>query len=97
MHAETFAVAGIDQAREILRRAEAAGGREQAGRLIAPGAVERMLAHRQELDMGEAEVAGIGRKLFGEVAIGQPLIASGPCGAMSRDAPRRSISARRAR
>ena len=35
-HAEAFAMAGIDQRGKILRRAEPAGGREQAGRLIAP-------------------------------------------------------------
>ena len=73
-HAEAFAMAGIDQRGKILRRAEPAGRREQAGRLIAPGAVERMLADRQEFDMGEAEIADIARKLLGQLAIGQPLV-----------------------
>jgi len=35
-HAETFAMTGVDQRGKILRRAEPAGGRVQAGRLIAP-------------------------------------------------------------
>ena len=35
-HPETFAMAGVDQGRKIRRRAEAAGGGVQAGRLIAP-------------------------------------------------------------
>ena len=88
-------VEGIDQRDEILRRAEAAGRREQPGRLIAPGAVERMLRDRQQFDMGEAHVGGIGGKLLGEFAIGQPVLAPfSPCAATSRDAPRRSTSAR---
>ena len=73
-HAEPFAMTGVDQRGKILRRAEPAGRRVQAGRLIAPRAVERMFADGQELDMGEAEIAGIARKLFGEIAVGQPLI-----------------------
>src|SRR6202012_2062006 len=35
-YAEAFAMAGIDQRRKILRRAESAGRRVQACRLIAP-------------------------------------------------------------
>jgi hypothetical protein len=35
-HADALAVAGIDQCGKILRRAEAAGRRIQAGRLVAP-------------------------------------------------------------
>ncbi len=73
-YAEALAVAGIDQRGKIGGRAEPAGRRKQAGRLIAPGAVERMLGDGQKLDMGEAEVARIGRKLFGEVTVGQPFI-----------------------
>ena len=38
------------------RRAEAAGRREQAERLIAPGAAERMFGDRHQLDMGEAHL-----------------------------------------
>src|SRR6202043_2307637 len=48
----------------------------ESGWLIAPGAVERMLADREKLDMGEAEVARIGWELLGELAIGQPFIAA---------------------
>jgi hypothetical protein len=72
--AETVRVAGVDQRGEIGRRPEAAGRRIQAGRLIAPGAVERMLAHGEEFNMGEAEVAGISGQLFGQIAIAQPFI-----------------------
>ncbi len=73
-YAEIFAMAGIDQRGEIGGSAEPAGGREQAGRLIAPGAIEGMFADGKKLDMGEAEIAGIARKLLGEFAIGQPLV-----------------------
>ena len=74
-HADALAMAGVDQRGEIGRRAEAAGRREQAGRLIAPRAVERMLGHRHQLDMGEAHVGGVGRKLLGQLAVGQPAAA----------------------
>src|SRR6266568_1298198 len=33
-----------------------------------------MLADRQEFEVGEAEIVGITRKLFGEIAISQPFI-----------------------
>ena len=56
---------GPARAAEILGRAEPAGGSKKPGRLIAPGPIERMLAHGEELDMGEAEVAHIGRQLLG--------------------------------
>ena len=95
-HAEALAMAGIDQRGKILRRAEAAGRRIEAGRLIAPGAVERMLADGQEFEMGEAHVARIGRQLLGQLAIGEPFVAV-LARAMSRDGPRRSTSAPRAR
>ena len=74
-HAEALAVAGVDQRGEIRRRAEPAGRREQPGRLIAPRAVERMLRHRHQLDVGEAQVGGIGRKLFRQLAVGEPAAA----------------------
>ena len=55
----------VDQEHEVLRRAVAAGRGEVAGRLVAPGAVERMLRHRQELDVGEAQFAGRSRPAAG--------------------------------
>ena len=55
------AMAGINEGCEIGRTAEAARWRVQADRLIAPGAVEGVLAHRQKLDMGETQIADIGR------------------------------------
>ena len=55
-HGKPGAVAGIDQGCKICRSAEPARGREQSRRLIAPGAVERVLAHRQKFDMREAHL-----------------------------------------
>jgi hypothetical protein len=69
---ETFAVACIDQRGKLGRRPEAAGGGEQAGRLITPGAVERVLANGQKLDMGKSQVTHVGRQLFRELAVTQP-------------------------
>ena len=71
-HADSGLVEGVDQQDELFRRAEAAGGREQAGGLVTPGAVEGMLHHREQFDMGEAHVGAIGRKLLGQFAIAQP-------------------------
>ena len=50
---------------------EPAGRREQPDRLIAPRAVERILAHRHELDVGEAKIANIGDQLVGQLTIGE--------------------------
>ena len=74
-YADPLAMAGIDERGKVFRRAEPAGRRVQAGRLIAPRSVERMLADGQKLEMGKAHVLRIGRKLFGELAIAQPFIA----------------------
>src|SRR5882724_5477454 len=74
-YGEPLAMAGIDECGKILRRTEPAGGGVETCRLIAPGAVERMFADGEKLDVGEAEIFCIGGKLLGEVAIGQPLIA----------------------
>ena len=58
---EAFRMTGLDERREIIRRAEAARRRKQAGRLIAPRSVERVFADRQQFDMGEAHVARVFR------------------------------------
>jgi hypothetical protein len=54
-HADAVAVAAVDEVAQIVGRAEAAGRREVAGGLVAPGIVERMLGDRQQLDVGEAQ------------------------------------------
>ena len=71
----SFLMAAVDEAHEVGGRAEAAGGGEIADRLIAPGAVEGMLHHRQQLDVRVAHLLDVGDQLVGQFAIGQPAIA----------------------
>ena len=62
-------VQGVDKITEIIGIAVAAGRREKAGDLIAPGAVERMLADADELHMGIAHPVGVLGQLIGKVAV----------------------------
>jgi len=59
-HADAGLVQAIDELHEIVGRAVAAGGREVADGLIAPGAVERMLHHGHEFDVRETHLLQIG-------------------------------------
>ena len=58
-HADAGLVKGVDEELEILGRAEAAGRREEADHLVAPRSGERMLHHRQQLDVREAHVVHV--------------------------------------
>jgi hypothetical protein len=58
-HAEALPVEPLDEGSELVRLAEARGGREVAGHLVAPRARERVVHYRQQLDVGEAEVGGV--------------------------------------
>ena len=73
-HAETRVVAGAHEGAEVVGRAVAARRREQAERLIAPRAVERVLHDRHQLDMGEPHVLGVGHELVGQLAIGEDAV-----------------------
>ena len=64
-HADAGLVQGVDEELEVVRGAEAAGRREVARHLVAPGGVEGVLGDRQQLDVGEAEVAARGRRAAG--------------------------------
>jgi len=64
-------VAGVDEGAELLRRAVPDRRREQPHGLIAPRAVERVLAHRHELDMGEPHLLDVGHEPLGELDIGE--------------------------
>ena len=55
-HAQSPFVGPVDEVHEILRRAVATGHRVVTGLLVAPGHVERMLCHRQQLQMGVAHL-----------------------------------------
>ena len=59
-HAEALLMAAIDEVAEVVRRAEAAGGRIEAHHLVAPRAAERMLHHRHQLEVRVAHSAAYG-------------------------------------
>ena len=90
--AEARRMRTIDEAREARRIAEAAGRREQADRLIAPGGIERMLGDRQQFEMGEAQIDDIGDQRVGEFVVGEER-GRRRRAARSRGEPRRSTSA----
>ena len=58
-HADAGLMQGVDQVHEVLRRAVAAARCEVAGRLVAPGPVERVLHHREKLDVRETQVPDV--------------------------------------
>ncbi len=71
--ADALLVAGVDEGHEVVRRAEAAGGRVEAGHLVAPRLVGGMLGHWQQLDVAEAHLLDVGDEVVDEVAVSQPL------------------------
>ena len=70
-------VRGVDKVTEIVTSAETAGRCIEAGRLIAPAAVERVFVNRQQLEMGEAHPFRVGDQLVGQLAVAQPEIIVG--------------------
>ena len=66
------AVERVDQRGEVVRAAEACRRGVVAGDLVAPRPVERVLGHRQQLDVGEPERAAVGDELLGGLAVAQP-------------------------
>ena len=69
--ADVVLVEIIDEIHEILRRAVTRGGREVAGGLISPGAVERMLHDGEQFDVGEAQLVDVIGKAGRDFAVGQ--------------------------
>ena len=59
----------VDHVHQILRRAVAAGRREEAGDLISPRAVKGMLHHRHQLDVREIHLAQVFGERPGQLAI----------------------------
>ena len=72
--ADAAGVQAIDERPHIVGRAVAGRGRVVAGHLIAPGAAERVGHHRQELDVGEPHVVGVGRQLVGQLGVGEQAV-----------------------
>ena len=68
-HADARLVALVDEELEVRRGAEAAGGREIARGLVAPGIIQRMLGDGQQLYVREAQPLHIGNQLFGQFAV----------------------------
>ena len=64
-HADVGLMAGVDKGAEIVGRAEARSRCVIARHLVAPRGVERMLGHRQQFDVGVAEILYIGNQ-FGD-------------------------------
>ena len=85
-HADAGLVQAVDEVPEVVGRPEARRRRVVGADLVAPGAAERVLGHRQELDVGEAEVADVAGQLVGEIPV-----ATGPA-ATTRGGPRRRSS-----
>ena len=64
-------MAAIDEILEIIRRAESAGGREHAGRLITPRAQEGVFHDRQQLNVGVAHLLYIRQQLVNQFTVAQ--------------------------
>ena len=73
--ADAALVQCVHEEHEILRRPKTTCRCEIADGLIAPGAVERMLRDRQELDVGVAHVVNVIGQAVGQFPIGQPAVA----------------------
>ena len=76
-HADAGLVELIHQPHEVVRGAEAAGGREIAGALIAPGGVQGVLGDGEQLHMGEAHLLHVGHQVLADVPVGEHLVVAG--------------------
>ncbi len=76
--ADPRGVAAIDEAGEILGASEPGGGRELRQRLVAPGAAERVLGDRHQLQMGETQELEIGNEPVGGLVPTALLALGGP-------------------
>src|SRR6516225_11435469 len=74
-HPDAFLVAAVNEVHKIFWRSEAAGDGEITDRLISPGFIERMLHHRNHLDMRVAHSLDVRNQFTGEFAICQPAVA----------------------
>ena len=63
----------VHQVHEVLWGAEAAGGREVAGTLVAPGVVQGMLGDGHQLHVGEAHLLDVGHQVLGYVPVREEL------------------------
>ncbi len=70
-HADAGLVQPVDEVTEPVGVAEPRGGGEVRRDLVAPGTAVRMLHDREELDVGEAQVAEVRHQLVGDLAVGE--------------------------
>ncbi len=71
-HADVGLVEPVDEVAQVVGVAEAAGGGEVSGDLIAPRAAERVLGERHELDVREALFGHVVDQLVGGIPVRQP-------------------------
>ncbi len=71
--AYTRLVQGVHQLHELVRGAVAAGGGEEAGGLVAPRAVEGVLAQGHELHVVVAGLGQVVRERLGNLLVGVPV------------------------
>ncbi len=72
-HPQPFLVGPVHEGPEVGRGAVSGGGSEEAHGLVPPALVQRMLEHRKELHMGEAQRLHVGEEGVGELGIGEPV------------------------
>jgi hypothetical protein len=96
-HPDAGLVQRVDHRHQIVGRAVATGRREVAGDLVAPRAVERVGQDRHQLDVGEAQAAGVlGQALAERAVVERRAVIAVRRASTSRGGPRRSTTARRA-
>ena len=79
-HADAAGMAGLHEALQAFGLAKARTRCVQAQRLVAPGAIERMLADGQQLDVGETQLGDVIRQTIGQFVPGgkAPALAMAP-------------------
>ena len=70
-HADPLAVAPVDELHELGRAAVARRRREVPEHLVPPRTVERMLRHREELDVGVSHLLDVGNEVVGQLPVRQ--------------------------
>src|SRR5438046_1734128 len=73
-HSESRLMTAVDQKLEVFGRAVPARRREEAKDLVSPGSRERVLHHRQQFDMCEAEILHIRNEAVRRLAIRQKAV-----------------------
>ena len=74
-HSQPRLMAAVNELAEVIRIAEPAGRRVVARDLIAPGAVERVLADRHQLDVSEAQALDVRDEVIRQLQVAQRAVA----------------------